>query len=471
MFDVFIREHIALIRKYWYKWTGLVLLVTLVTIILLYLFYSFDVFYLLGISALENKNKITEHEYYLCAVLLSFVVALWYRSTAIPKTKSNKVGIIVAIVVESENERTRLNDFIHAFQDRIDLLQKDALFDLIVYPDYYASCVTRSNCNTLLAKSKAHFMIFGSLKKRFHKKKEHYIFNIDSIVRHAPIPQQISLQLANEMNEIFPKEIMIKQDNEYEGFQVSNEWTAIVTEHIIAVAAYLTGDFNLASRLHENIANELKIISPIPSLVSRKAIDKMKLRNIRRLVTSLSIKCNYGYSKYRKSGNEIFLLDMDSDINKIKKYDPQNYNAKLLKAIFYFLVDKDPDKALKELKSIKNKRDITWMYSKAFLYAYKGDLSGAHKIYKEAFGGVVVAIMPSEVDEFINDVLKREPEKYQLLFCLGLISLFARNDYVLAEGYFTDFLSNSDKIGFLAEKRLAEKYLIETKEQILKSAA
>lgn len=125
----------------------------------------------------------------------------------------------------------------------------------------------------------------------------------------------------------------------------------------------------------------------------------------------------------------------------VQEIDPGNYDAHLVKAIYLFLKDRDIDGAKQEIRRARNERNVAWQYSEAFLTAYEGRLEEAHKTYKRAFKGIVLEETPLDVEEFIVDVLSREPEKVQLWYCLGMINYFLKGDLQAGQKDFSKFVS------------------------------
>jgi len=87
----------------------------------------------------------------------------------------------------------------------------------------------------------------------------------------------------------------------------------------------------------------------------------------------------------------------------------------------------------------------------------------AIKSYKKAFHGFTQPHVPEESEEFIHDILKLEPDKYQLRFCLGLINFFAKEDMNLAAEDFNRFLADGNENEFAEPRRLAKEYLKQIK--------
>ncbi len=450
---------LELIQKNWHKRIGLILINLLVIFSFGSFLYKYDIFFILNIFQIEVPNKITIFEVLILLLALLITTLIWILKVAPPKNRKDKVGIIIAIQTENENEKIRLkNDFIRNFQNRIKTVDKEQIFKIIEYPEYHSSQINSENVGKFLSRSQAHFIIYGLLNKRYHEGKENYFFNINVVVRHAPIPTDVSKQFSREIDLVAPRKVRFFLEEEFKGFEITSEWSAFATEYIIGVAAYLTGDFKFSSDLLLGLYYELqKLKTTLP------AIKTLKEKNKFQLIESLYQFQRYKYIEYRKSNKRELLNEVSKTLDIIISIDPKNYSANISRAILFFLRDRDVDKAMKALVKVPYKRDDCWRYSEAFLYAYKGDMDKALSSYRKAFRGSVEPHVPEESEEFIHDILKLEPDKYQLWFCLGLINYFAKEDLILAKEDFNKFLGLGQEKEFQEQRRLANEYIKQIK--------
>lgn len=450
---------IELTEKHWRTPRGFILLVSLVFLTLSSFFYKYDILYIFNITSHETTNKITSYElvFLFLGIILSGLI--WLIQATVPKNKKDTVGIVIAIITENESEKIRLkNDFVNNLQEKIMTENMQNTYKIIEYPEFFASKVDQSNVTKYMKKSKAHFFIYGSLKKRYHESKEQYFFNLNMGVRHGPISTTVSKKLSEEMNLLSPRRVRFHVENEFKGFEITSNWAALAVEYIIGVAAFLTGDVKFSSDLHYKLFNKLLKVK-----INLPAIKTLKEKNKIKLTESLFWLQLIKYRAFRKNGKKELLDEVSEILETIKFIEPRHYPASISRAIIYFLKDRNTDGALKELRKTQYKPDDTWRYSEAFLYAYKGDMDKAIKSYKKAFRGVTEQHVPEESEEFIHDILKSEPNKYQFWFCLGLINFFAKEDITLAAEDFKRFLSNSNENEFVEQQRLANEYLKQIK--------
>ncbi len=95
-------------------------------------------------------------------------------------------------------------------------------------------------------------------------------------------------------------------------------------------------------------------------------------------------------------------------MDKANTYTPEEYQHRLLSAIYYFVVDKNLKAAIKELEKCSQIPDPTWRLSKAFLLAYKGKMDDAVRYYNAAFKLEATHQVHFETEEFIDWVLQEE---------------------------------------------------------------
>jgi hypothetical protein len=109
-----------------------------------------------------------------------------------------------------------------------------------------------------------------------------------------------------------------------------------------------------------------------------------------------------------------------------------------------FCNDRNLRLAMKEILHAKSKSNPAYLLSRAFIYAYKGSIDKADKIYEEIlspqYNSDTINILQIEI--FIQNVLHEEPNKTELYYCLGLINFKIKEDYKLAIKNFNKFVIN-----------------------------
>jgi tetratricopeptide (TPR) repeat protein len=223
------------------------------------------------------------------------------------------------------------------------------------------------------------------------------------------------------------------------GGEIAARHIDVVTRYIVGTAAALSRDFLLAEELllgaHERV-NALRGLGP----------DKLLERVIAaRLVELYDARLHFLGQWFTLKRDVKALVESESTVAKLRRYAPGHYGAKLAAATCAFCLRKDLPAARAEIDSCKGEDDAAWLYSKAFLHLYEGDLDQAYKAYRDAFGRRHTAPdLPVQVEHFIQQVLEGEPEKVLLLYGLGLINRKAKGDLVAARNDFAQLLQYLD---------------------------
>ena len=91
--------------------------------------------------------------------------------------------------------------------------------------------------------------------------------------------------------------------------------------------------------------------------------------------------------------------------------------------------------------------------------AYENNLDKAERSYRKAFKYTVSPDVIFQTEEFINDVLEKDPDKCQLWYCLGMINWFVKKDRILGREAFEKFLKCRSEGDFTEQKRKVKAYL------------
>jgi len=408
----------------------------------------------------EILNSLGNLNIYFLAIIVLFEFMLWYFSTRIRKIEKDNIGIVIAITTENESVQERLkNDFIVNIREVIKSGSYKQ-FQVINLSDYHSKIIKENphkNCIKYHNLTNGTFLVFGHCAKRMHKEKECYYLKLEASVIHSLIPKIVSSAFSGDMAKIFPKECFVSVTDEILGFKIEAQKIGFSAEYILGMASFFSKDFTTAFKLHFSLISELeknnsKYLDSDNIIIGRIKSSTINILTIESIILA---RINYVYK------NDIYKMNYFIEI--IQKYKPNNYDAHLLKAIYFFLKNRDIESALNEIDKAKSKKDSAWLYSKAFLLAYRGDdLSQAYHVYQQAFKGFAALIVPIEVEEFILDVLENEVKKIQLWYCLGLINFFKKEDYLLADEYFQKFIS------LAKEKNLFLDYVIHAQNYLAK---
>jgi len=428
--DLIKAEAFALInwlKDRWHRRSAILVL----NIILLFLCLSF--FHTIDLG------KITFYQWIFIGFILLVSTFVWLYSRRLPKNTHGKIGLIVAIATENEQQNNQIkNDFVDRLNQEIAKGNLQYSFKVIVYPEYYAKKMTDAAVAIRYLKlSHSHYMLFGRCKERNINGKPHFVIDLQGAVSHNPIPFFISTIFSNEFRELLPRRMEIPKENDLFEFEVASDSISIVTRYIIGIASFLSGDLDYSRSLFYSVRSE---ITANPTINSHTSIIKIKKRLPLRLSEVLYQMAIVSYKIYMKSTDVTYLDQLENILNELSRVKHDLYGGRLLKSNFIFLKSRDCREAIKELNKVGPAKDATWYYNYAFLKAYCGDLRMAHARYQKAFDNICEDRIPLDCEEFINEILALEPDKYQLHYCVGMINFHAKKDYESAKKDFETFL-------------------------------
>ena len=131
-----------------------------------------------------------------------------------------------------------------------------------------------------------------------------------------------------------------------------------------------------------------------------------------------------------------------------------------MRAIYYFVAEHNIKGAKNEIKKCKHmSKDPAWKFSYAFLFAYEGDLDKAILWYDKAFKDTKYKEVMEEVVSFIQWNLDDEPDKIQLLFCMGYLSYKGLFDKSRAIEYFSKFCNHVKSNAFPEYQNKANEFV------------
>ena len=401
--------------------------------------------------------------FYLSFLLLW--IGYWiFNKFRLPRNKKNKVGIVIAIYSEDEKERQKLKaDFISKLKK--DLQQEGILnfSEVIFLKNHFSNQIKESSnprlkLETINKKIKAHFYVWGDVKKRPDGDDgEKYFINFQGYVVHKPIPQNLSQVISIDFSKVLPKEVNFLEKRSFKGFEASATIVHLAAKYIIGIAAFVSQDPQLALKLHNGLKDQFNAFRPLPP----------HLQDIRNRIPLLISDETLWIAKWHFENNRI--NEAKTFLEKSLSENNNNYGAWLFKAIIDFMVDKNIDEAIKSVKKAEQyaKNTFEWRYSKAFLYFWKEDYQNAlkicQKIKQQSY--LTEAITLDEVRRFNLNLLTDTTPKAQLYFWIGFLSYFKRSNLGDALQDFENFEKMaSTTMDILKQKSTA--YLREIKQQM-----
>ena len=396
----------------------------------------------------------------LALIFVAFIVSLiWWISRRPPKTPKNKVGFLVGIACDRDDESKKLReDFVIPLRQLIKSGKTGSAFHFMELAQHLArDIIEQDDAQSARLQSRANFLLFGRVRLRPINGQEHHIIDLNGIVSHKPVPDHISQSLAQEFSELFPMKVRISTENDLLSFQFTSEWAAVVAKYIIGIAAACSGDLAYAETLYNDALVQLKQKDqgfPI--------YQKLNKRLPIRISELYEAKAMVAYQAWVVDPMPSQIEEMGTNLQKaVPSRRDTIPSVLILRAIYVFLKERDARSAMRFLKAIKERNNGLWHYNIAFLYGYVGDLRLAIRHYKEAIKHDVNADVLSQVEEFMCRALQQEPNKFQICYCLGFFNWKAKGDKLQAKKDLTDFVNAGEVAVFKKEKEVAQQWLRE----------
>ncbi len=443
---------IDLLLSRWHRRSTLLILVLFSSGVLLWLF-----------SAI-NFQKIEKSQYLIGGSLLILLVAYWFYSNRLPRAPKGKIGFALGIVADNPDQQKKLKrDFSQTLRDLLNRSKYRYSFVFVEIPNHFIDkIVSPDGAIKFLHDARCSFMVYGKARTITMNGQLQHILNLEGVVAHKPIPTEISKSFSKEFAELFPRRMTISSEGDLFQFEITAQWIDVLSKYIIGIAALLSGDIGYAQELFENLKQVL-----LDKKQNLPALIKIKQRLPSRLEDVYLVQLNILYEEWKRSKDDSLINKMKPILDKLNAVSPHNFDARFYRSIMYFLNGRQISKAKAETLKAQTKKHTTWQYNYAFLLAYEGNMNEAVKQYKvavdEVFEEPKVVL---EVIEFIMWVLDIEPNKTQLLFCLGMIYYYAIKDFSLALQDFKKFVEVTPANRFSTQRKEAQRLIIKIQKDI-----
>ena len=385
---------------------------------------------------------------------VSWIAYWFFRLYHLPKTKKDKIGIVIAIHTEDVKVRTRLeNDLVVHLQKFIDDTGLRKSLDLILLENHQAKKVgdilqevhgsleewRASNnpykksprMNKIQKRMQAHLYIWGRIVERKEKETK-YFFESNAYIRHRPINKALHTTLAIDFKNVWLQQINFNESAEYSGFLFSASQMYLAAKYIIGVAAFISNDPFIAVKLHEGLKEELK--------------NEDQTENLKYIRNKLDTLLAEEYAALARTAQTNF-TETRKYLTRCFQYNSNNYAGLLTKAILEFVEEHNPEKALATIRTAKNYagRDGTWRYSQGFLLMYLGRFDKAIVVYNQIaeYSYETEPFTLAQVYSFNENLLKREPDKIQSYYILGLLKYRKDGNLPHALEYFETFIEKA----------------------------
>lgn len=392
-------------------------------------------------------------------------IVRWFKNQRFPKAPNNSIGFAIGLYVEDPSHQRQVeNDFIETIRERLEQLQPSRPIKLVPIPPHHARKIkTIQEAERVLDKCNCMFLVWGLARYRNINGTSHFVIDLKSMVKHGFVDSNVSATLAVEMSELLPPRRAVSQSNDLSEFEVNAASVELAALYIIGVAALISGDPSYSLEVFENLQARLANTDETgfpPQIKGSITLLRIKtVINLGVIHLELARQCQL---KWRDTRDFSYLENMYAQTVESDKYIKNSYNAAVLRALYYFVRDRNTKLARKEISKWKGQGDATWAFDEAFLYAYDGKLKDALRNYKIAFKKRTDSRALNEIEEFLEWVLSEEPNKHQLYFCLGIINYFGKGDLKTAKVDFERFINaTADSNKFENERSLAKSYISE----------
>lgn len=393
----------------------------------------------LWLATSVDLRKLTLGQWALGSLVMLSVSALWWF-TRLPRVPRKKVGFGVAILYEEGSDGKKIQaDFAGKLRELVLVSSRlRYTFHFVEFKDRVARRFVEGEHERLAIKTNCHFVIYGRAKSRNLFGDPSYVMELKGVVRHGPIQADLGLKFREDFSQLLPSRVVIKDPDSLLLFEFAARHIDVVARYIIGVAAALSGDVPYAEQLLLDARARLEEIS--------KTGDAPVLATLRSRIAS---RLGEVYDSLLSDAQRKYILKRDLEalkesarlLAKRREVAKDNYFTRQAAALCAFLLDKDIELARREYAGCRHVDDGSWRYGEAFLTAYEGDLDRAYREYCSAFSAPLQdASVPIQCEEFIQLSLEREPDRYWLHFCLGMINHRVKGDLLAASRDFQHFL-------------------------------
>lgn len=443
-------ELIKLVQRHWRSPLGLVAAIALLSLI--------------AVALLEHLAPaiVAAASVLACAC----VVLIWIHARSIRKNPKDRIGVMVAIQCSDEAEEARVReDFVGRIRSLVSKGASSSRLNFIEVPKHLSNTLTDDSAvDKLRRKANAHFVLHGHVRLRNFDGRQHHVIDIRGLVAHKELEKSVQNRFRQEFAELMPARVTFPEENDLLAFEFTAELTDIVSRYVIGLAAALSGDVASAERMYVDVSRRLSGVDkqfPVLEKIRTRLPFRMFELNEARAVAS--------YEKWRRHktkenaqalGRYLAAIPVDADYAR---------RVLSLRAVHAVVDLKDIALAREYVLRHDLRENAIWHFNLAFLAAFDGKLRKAVKHYQDGARTVVEEETIADIEEFMTWILREEPSKYQFHYCLGFFNWKVRGDLALASSDFKVFLRSGDERQFVAERKLARKWLTQIEEQLGRS--
>ena len=399
----------------------------------------------------------------LCGGIGLVAALCMWKALQPPSFKRDELGVLLAIRAEDPSQYLRIrNDLVPLVKRALE--NTNSAIRLLSLRDFHAEEVTdNESAAAYMAKTRATLIWFGSVAVREHKGEEHLVLRSEGMAVHSPTTQENSSLLSVEMASVLPLNRRFKKKDELDGFELTSELFGLGAIYIASVIAYISNETAASIKLLEDLKTKIESQprKAIKSIHTFKNLDTVSCKRLKEFAANYGSNCLTNWQSDQKI-EHIKELEQFIETSQFKWQDDPTMLQ--LRAVCHFLLNRNTQAAhgvQDKIRKLVANPPAAWYYSKAFLLAYDRNYREALKLYRKAFSIEAPRETPVQIEDFINLVLREEPNKVGLLFFLGLINLHSKNDLTSSKRDLAEFLSRSseddeDLLREEAQKLLAE---------------
>ncbi|MCR4283891.1 MAG: hypothetical protein NUV64_01040 [Parcubacteria group bacterium] len=398
--------------------------------------------FLLGVVALmvygllpDDRLRFLHYAWGILALEIILVTYWLIYTFWIPKHNQKCTGLVICIYADSNDAEQNLKrDFVDSIKKQFTNSEIGGVFKIHTIKNHLAPRFNNfESIYKLHKKVRGHIYIFGEVKKRKNGD-EQYFLSLDGLVLHRPVPMQVSKELGKDFLATLPKGINFKDEFAFTGFQISADIVTKAVEYISGIAASISGNPFLATRLHNDLKNR------IASSTNRLPGDQVILSKIDNLLSNEYAIISAFYLSKNDQAKTYENLKLSLELN------PKCYQSLIVESITSFSWENDPKKSLSVLKKCHDVADPTWRYNEAFVHFWLAQYPSAwkqcEKIRKLNYSNE--PDISRQVTEFNENLLRTMTDKPVLYFWLGFNYYFKQKNLPLALKSFETFIQKAD---------------------------
>lgn len=298
-------------------------------------------------------------------------------------------------------------------------------------------------------------LIWGRAFTRPSKEENMQYLTMQGMLFHPEFNAEFQRRLGQRFGNVMPAKAKFAISNSTEMCEFTAVQVNLAVKLMVSLLGIVYGDFENAERWLIELGSIRKVLPPIKKEIVKQT-QELYLSWLELIGIELAL--------HRKTDH---LHRIPRLWESYRRNGGVSLSATLVRAQAYVLLDKDAKSAnnlleehTKELRSSRTSQ--AYWFSRAFCFAYLNDLNKAHGAYQIGMSSTRdVENVAVQCEEFINEVLEADPERFVLFFCLGFLNYKIKADFISARRDLEIFLSKIPANDHAKARRLAEGWLSE----------